>query len=57
MLLFSLNKNNLRDMALLLGKLNDLVPQLKYLSLLGNPLCPHPILSPTCQYTDENYKR
>ena len=50
---YSLNKNQLRDLSLLLSKVVLLMPHLKHLSLLGNLACPHPIFSSS----QENYAR
>ena len=50
---YSLNKNQLRDLSLLLSKVVLLMPHLKHLSLLGNSACPHPIFSSS----QENYAR
>ena len=49
----SLNKNQLRDLSLLLSKVASLMPMMRHLSLLGNLACPHPIFSSS----EENYAR
>ena len=39
---FSLNKNSLVSIWKLVKNPGDRLPRLSHLSLLGNPLCPHP---------------
>ena len=43
---YSLNKNQLKDLELLLDRLKPNQFMLEHLSLLSNPLCPHPISEP-----------
>lgn len=49
----SLNKNNLVDCEKLVRQLRENCPNLKYLSLLGNEACPHPLLG----YSEEEYQQ
>ena len=47
----------MKDLAFLLTKISDLMPTLKHLSLIGNPLCPYPILLQDYEDTGKSYKR
>jgi hypothetical protein len=51
----SLNKNKFLDLELLLLKLKGSYPQLRYLSLLGNPACPDQLSSN--DKDEEDYQR
>jgi len=49
----SLNKNKLTDLNSLLCQIQSKCPNLNHLSLLGNPLCPHPLTSSA--FTEAEY--
>ncbi|XP_075217259.1 leucine-rich melanocyte differentiation-associated protein-like isoform X3 [Lycorma delicatula] len=51
----SLNKNNITDLDVLMRKLENNLPNLRYLSLLGNKACPNQLSSP--DKDDEDYQR
>jgi len=51
----SLNKNRFKDLDRLLNQLMKCYPNLKYLSLLGNPACPTPLS--IVDSDDEDYRR
>ena len=50
----SLNKNNLSDLDCLLTKLLTSIPELVYLSLLNNPVCPTQMENSS--YTENDYQ-
>lgn len=41
----TINNNNLQDLSQVVGNLEASVPQISYLSLLCNPLCPNELMS------------
>lgn len=51
--ILSLNKNKLVDCEKLIRQLQENCPNLKYISLLGNEACPHPLLG----YSEEDYEQ
>lgn len=51
----SLNKNQVRDAEALLRRLREAAPALAFLSLLGNPCCPHALSDPDAD--DADYER
>merc|ERR1711916_354355 len=51
----SLNNNNLVDIENLLDQISEKYPSLRFLSLLKNPACPHPIFNEA--KTDSDYHR
>lgn len=57
--ILSLNKNCLTDLDKLLKGLNIRLSQLEHLSLIGNPLCPHPSFKTrrTSRDPEEEYQR
>ncbi|GAB6033643.1 hypothetical protein CHUAL_013706 [Chamberlinius hualienensis] len=52
---FSLNKNKVKDLETFLDKVHSSLPNLDYLSLLGNPACPNQLSS--LQRDEEDYYR